>query len=142
MTREACRFSAVVVLIAILGLCSVRGQESNTEAARMSAEAWLALIDSQNYAASWDTAASGFRSAITQEKWVAAAQAARAPLGPVKSRALKSATATKTLPGAPDGDYVVFQFNTSFGQKAEATETVTAIREKDGTWHIGGYFIK
>jgi hypothetical protein len=38
-----------------------------------------------------------------------------------------------TLPGAPDGEYVVFQFNTSFEQKSAAVETVTAIREKDGT---------
>jgi len=49
---------------------------------------------------------------------------------------------TTTLPGAPDGEYVVFQFNASFDQKAAAVETVTAIREKDGTWHVGGYFIK
>jgi hypothetical protein len=45
-------------------------------------------------------------------------------------------------PGAPDGEYVVFQFNTSLEQKSAAVETVTAIREKDGTWHVGGYFIK
>jgi hypothetical protein len=42
----------------------------------------------------------------------------------------------------PDGEYVVFQFNTSFEQKAAAVETVTAMREKDGTWHVAGYFIK
>ena len=47
-----------------------------------------------------------------------------------------------TLPGAPDGEYVVLQFDTSFEQKAAAVETVTTIREKDGTWHVGGYFIR
>jgi hypothetical protein len=63
-------------------------------------------------------------------------------VGQMKSRTFKSVTSTTTLPGAPDGEYVVFQFNTSFEQKAAAVETVTAIREKDGTWHVGGYFIK
>jgi hypothetical protein len=106
-----------------------------------SVEAWLSLIDNENYQASWDTAATLFRNAITQEKWQSAAQTARAPLGRLKSRTLKSATSTTTLPGAPDGEYVVFQFNASFDQKAAAVETVTAIREKDGTWHVGGYFI-
>ncbi len=60
----------------------------------------------------------------------------------MKLRTLKSATSTATLPGAPDGAYVVFQFTTSFEQKSAAVETVTAIREKDGTWHVGGYFVK
>ena len=132
----------LVVLASIFGSGSAQAQESATKAAQTLVEVWLSLIDKQNYAASWETAASLFRSAITQEKWQAAAQTARTPLGRLKSRTLKSATSTTTLPGAPDGEYVVFQFNTSFEQKAAAVETVTAIREKDGTWHVGGYFIK
>ena len=83
-----------------------------------------------------------FKNAVTQEKWQAAVQTARAPLGPMKSRVLKSATSAKTLPGAPDGEYVVFQFDTAFDQKAAAVETVTAIREKDGAWRVGGYFVR
>jgi hypothetical protein len=43
-------------------------------------------------------------------------------------RTLK-AQRTATLPGAGWG-YVVFQFNTSFEQKAAAAETVTTIRER------------
>jgi hypothetical protein len=73
---------------------------------------------------------------------VAAAQIARDPLGALKARTLKRTTSTATLPGAPDGEYVVFQFNTSFERKQAALETVTTIREKDGTWRVGGYFIK
>jgi hypothetical protein len=102
----------------------------------------LSLVDHDNYAESWSTAASLFKSAVTQEKWQAAAKTARAPLGQLQSRVLKSAMATTTLPGAPDGEYVVFQFNTSLEHKAASVETVTAIREKDGSWHVGGYFIK
>lgn len=67
---------------------------------------------------------------------------ARAPFGNRRVRTLKSATFATTFPGAPDGEYVVFQFDTSFEQKAAAIETVTAIREKDGTWHVGGYYIR
>jgi hypothetical protein len=142
MKRRVVRLSIVLALAARLGSGQVHAQEPATKAAQTSVEAWLSLIDNQNYAASWDTAATLFRSALTQEKWQSAAQTARRPLGPLKSRTLKSAMATTTLPGAPDGEYVVFQFNTSFDQKAAAVETVTAIREKDGTWHVGGYFIK
>jgi hypothetical protein len=52
----------------------------------------------------------------------------------VESRALKNA--------APAGDYLVLQFETTFEKKAGAVETMTAMREADGTWHVGGYFIK
>lgn len=124
------------------GSAVIHAQEPDTKAAQASTEAWLSLIDKQSYAASWEEAATLFRNAVTQEKWQAAVQAARAPLGLLKSRTLKSKTSTTTLPGAPDGEYVVFQFNTSFEHRATAVETVTGIKEKDGTWRVGGYFIK
>lgn len=142
MKRLAIEFSMLVAVVSILGFACIWAQESGTNAARTSAEAWLSLVDRQDYAASWNTAASLFKKAITQEKWQDSVKAARAPFGSMKVRMLKSATTTTMLPGAPDGEYVVFQFNTSFEQKAAAIETVTAIREKDGTWHVGGYYIK
>jgi hypothetical protein len=142
MKRQVVRFSMLVALVSILGARSIQAQESSTKTAQTSVETWLSLIDKRSYAASWDTAATLFRNAITQEKWQAAAQAARTPLGQMKSRTLQNATSTTTLPGAPDGEYVVFQFRASFENKSAAVETVTAIREKDGTWHVGGYFIK
>jgi hypothetical protein len=142
MKRHVVRLATVIVLAAILGRGSFHAQELSTSAARASVDAWLSLIDNQNYAASWDAAASLFRTRITAEQWQMAAAAARTPFGPVKSRTLKSATSTRTLAGAPDGEYVVFQFSTSLEHKAAAVETVTAVREPDGTWHVGGYFIK
>jgi hypothetical protein len=46
------------------------------------------------------------------------------------------------LPGAPDGKYVVVQFDTSFQRKKSALETVTPMMEKDGKWRVSGYYIK
>jgi hypothetical protein len=60
----------------------------------------------------------------------------------VQSRKLKSATYSKTLPGAPDGEYVVIKYNTSFANKASAVETISPMLDKDGTWRVSGYFIK
>jgi hypothetical protein len=132
----------VVALASVLWSGSVRTQEPNTKAAQTAVEAWLSLIDNQKYAESWDTTATLFRNAVTSEKWQAAVQMARAQFGQLKSRVVKSATPATQLPGVPVGEYVVFQFDTTFEQKPTAVETVTAIREKDGTWHVGGYFIK
>lgn len=60
----------------------------------------------------------------------------------MQSRKLKSATYTKTLPGAPDGEYVVIQYDSSFVNKKSAVETVTPMLDKDGKWRVSGYFIR
>ena len=58
------------------------------------------------------------------------------------SRNLKSAAFTKTLPGAPDGEYVVIQYDSSFEHKQSAAETITPMLDKDGEWKVSGYYIK
>jgi hypothetical protein len=54
---------------------------------------------------------------------------------------VKVVTKAKSLPGAPDGDYEVVQFQTRFANKAAATETVVLSREATG-WKVDGYFIR
>jgi hypothetical protein len=110
--------------------------------AQASAQSWLALTDSGRYAESWQAGSDLFKAAITQSKWADALTGVRTPLGKVLSRKLKSATYTKTLPGAPDGEYVVIQYDTSFENKKEAVETITPMLDKDGKWRVSGYFIK
>ncbi len=67
---------------------------------------------------------------------------ARKPFGELVSRELKSAEAHKTLLGAPEGEYVVLHFTTSFANKKDAIETVTPMLAEDGKWKVSGYFIK
>ena len=116
-----------------------KGAVSN---AQSSAKSWLALVDGGKFEASWDSAAAFFRSAITKADWERTVTSVRAPLGVLKSRTLKSATPTRVLPSAPDGEYVVIQFESRFENKASAIEIVTPMREKDGSWKVSGYYIK
>jgi len=105
------------------------------------AQAWLREIDGGSYAQSWTGAAAYFQSAITSEKWAEALQQVRKPLGLLVSRKLKSAREMSSLPGAPDGRYIVMQFDTSYTNKKSAVETVTFMLEKDGQWRAAGYYI-
>jgi serine/threonine protein kinase len=106
------------------------------------AQAWLRDIDNGNYAQSWTNAAAFFQSAVTPEKLAEALQQVRKPLGSLISRKVKSAQETTSLPGVPDGRYIVMQFETAFANKKSAIETVTFMLEKDGQWRPAGYFIK
>ncbi len=117
-------------------------QQKPEQLAQQSAEAWLSLVDSGKYADSWQESSSMFKAHVSKEQWQSMLGATREPLGKISSRKLKSATYTRTLPGAPDGDYVVIQYETSFEHKQSAVETVTPMLDKDGKWRVSGYFIK
>lgn len=106
------------------------------------AQKWLALIDDGNYSESWNEAAAIFQSAVTEAAWENSMNTFRKPLGALVSRKLKSAEHMTEMPGAPDGQYVLMQFETSFANKKSAIETVTFMLEKDGQWKSAGYFIK
>jgi hypothetical protein len=55
---------------------------------------------------------------------------------------LAANTYKTSLPGAPDGEYVVIAYETSFDKKQAATETITPMKDADGRWRVSGYFIK
>jgi len=135
---------ASIGVLAILLVTSIQSSSADTPeaAAETAARAWLALLDAGNYPQSWTTAAKHFRDSIPQSQWASRISAVRGPLGAVKSRSVTSAKLTTSLPGAPDGEYVVIRFATSFEHKAEATETVTPMKDPDGQWRVSGYFIR
>jgi hypothetical protein len=95
-----------------------------------------------NFTDSWQTATEYFKGAITQDQWQQALQTIRTPLGATISRKLKTKTYKTSLPGAPDGEYVVIQYESSFEHKISAMEIITTILDKDGKWRVAGYFIK
>ena len=89
-----------------------------------------------------DILAELFKKAVTEADWKKMLNAHREPLGEVVSRKAASADYVTSLPGAPDGEYVVIKYRTSFSRKKKAQETVTPMKEADGTWKVSGYFIK
>lgn len=133
---------ALFVCTALLS-CAASAQETQSIVqAKAAASSWLALVDAGNYSGSWDHASNLFKSAVNETAWVSAISTARTPLGKLKSREVRSANFTHTLPGAPDGDYVVIKYASQFENKAGAIETVTPMREKNGAWRVSGYFVK
>ena len=103
---------------------------------------WISLCDQAKYAESWDLASTYFKNAVKKEQWEQMAAAVRKPLGKVQKRDVKSQNYQTTAPGAPDGEYVIVQFNTVFENKKEATETVTMMIDHDRGWKVCGYFVK
>lgn len=116
-------------------------QQAEEQAAHTSADAWLALIDQKQLGQSWDASAPIFQSSVSKEQWEHAAAAAREPLGEVSSRKFHATEYKTSIPGAPDGQYVIVYYDTAFAQKSAATESVTLMKS-DGSYKVAGYFIK
>ncbi|SFH67233.1 Protein of unknown function [Collimonas sp. OK307] len=110
--------------------------------AQAAATSWVSLTDAGKYGESWERAGTFFKTGIAKNTWETGIRSLRAPLGSVKARELKSTEYATTLPGAPDGEYVVIQYETQFENKKSAVETITPMREKDGSWKVSGYFIR
>jgi hypothetical protein len=111
------------------------------KATRISGE-WLMLVDDSKYSDSWEKTAIYFKQNVTKKEWVKKIKGVRQPMGRLIHRKRISAQYTDSLPGAPDGEYVVIQYRSSFENKKTAIETVTPMKDQDGIWRISGYFIK
>lgn len=136
--------AAVLILgaVMLLGADDVRADEEAEKKAVTAAEAWLALVDQGEMGKSWETSAALFRNAITQEQWTRKISAVRQPLGGVVFRKVILTKYETSLPGAPDGEYVIVQFKTVFENKVNAIETVTPMKDPDGEWRVSGYLLK
>jgi len=117
-------------------------QSTSAKAATAAAEAWLQLVDDGKYNASWLEASTYFRNAVTKLEWKRQVSIWRTALGSVVSRKFRTAQYLTTLPGAPDGDYVLIQYDTTFTHKKSAVETITPMLDADGKWRVSEYSIK
>ncbi len=131
-----------LLLFALFPAGGVADDSAAIDAAKKSAGTWLAEVDAGNYAEAWEQSAPVVQMAVNKPDWENALNVARGPLGALKSRKVKSAIFTETLPGAADGQYVVIQYESQFENKARAIETVTPALNKDGIWQVSGYYIK
>lgn len=106
------------------------------------AQAWVALLDAGKFDDGWKQAAVQLKKAVSQKKWKTTMSPLRNPLGAVSARQEKSAQLTREIPGAPDAQYAVVEFSTTFATKSAATEVVTLIWENDGRWRVSSYAIR
>ena len=129
-------------ILAAAFAATARAADNPEDLAQTAAESWLKLTDAGDGGASWEQAAKLFKSAVTKEEWTQALAGVRPPLGKVVSRKLTSRQYSEKLPGAPDGKYVVIQYETVFEKKASAVETITPMLDPDGAWRVSGYLIR
>jgi hypothetical protein len=110
--------------------------------ASAAADAWLEHLDAGDGAASWRGTSSLFRQMVTEAQWAESHGKVTGLLGRALERGLRDTEHRTSVPGAPDGQYVLLRYDTRFERKQEAVETVVAMLDADGAWRVGGYFVQ
>ena len=132
----------VVSIITLTLTTPIKADNTKEQAAIQTAENWLSIIDTEQYEDSWENGAIFLKNEVSKKQWVSSMNKYRKPLGKMEERKFKSSQYMTDIPDAPDGEYVVIQFDTVFENKKEAIETVTPMLDPDGKWRVAGYFIK
>ena len=133
---------ALALAAAITALSAMGAEELDTAPAMTAAQAWLTHVDAGSYGESWDESAAYFQEKVPKVQWQTSLDTKRTPLGGMVARKIRKATYARALPNAPEGEYVVIEFDTAFENLPQSTETVTSMRGKDGSWKVAGYLIK
>src|SRR2546427_1107176 len=109
--------------------------------ATQESDKWLAQLDAGKFAESWSEAAGVFKAAVTQADWAEQLTQMHQALGKTTIRKLRSADYSKTLRGAPSGQYVTVNYLTQVEKAPPAIETIAVAKDPDGQWRIAGYNI-
>lgn len=110
-------------------------------AAGAESDRWLELIDHGKYAETWVAAAVVLQESVPQQEWIADLAARQPKLGRTIMRERRSENYSKTLRGAPTGDYVIVTYLTKFEKTPLVEETLAVAKDAIGQWHVAGYDI-
>lgn len=134
-----CAAQAQPVAVPQAPASAAQAQEKET-IGRVTAQAWLVLLDRRDWGVAWDNASDLFHKRVPLGNWMDAIPKVREPYGVLVDREVAQVVYKTTLPGFPSGgDYVTVIFKSKFDKKADVTEIVTTMREPDGRWRVTGY---
>jgi hypothetical protein len=103
------------------------------------AEPWLALVDRGEYSQAWEAGSGVLKKQTGRRDFIKIVGDKRKPFGKVASRQLESKRFTTTLPGAPEGQYVVLQYRVAVANHKSAIETVVLVFGNEKKWRVSGY---
>jgi hypothetical protein len=110
--------------------------------ASAAADAWLERADAGDAEGTWEGTSSLFRQLVDLPQWKATFAQVESIFGRTLSRELSTTDCRESIPGGPDGHYVVLEYEAEFERKKEAVETVVTTLDTDGRWRVGGYFVR
>lgn len=110
--------------------------------AKQVVDAFLMQIDNGQFDECWSGASPVFQANISRQEWVRKMTCLRPLMGNLTQRTLKSAEPRTSIPGAPDGSYLIVLMQSVFEHKEKAIETIILRWDEVSRWTVSGYFIR
>ena len=111
---------------------------SDGHPAEIAARAWLALVDAGKYDEAYETRCDLWQSKVTAEANRNELETLRKDRGAGVSRNQTMAQKANSLPGLPEGDYIILMFQTQF---AKGSGSETMVISNEGEWKVFTYAI-
>jgi Protein of unknown function (DUF4019) len=108
----------------------------------VASEKWLALLDGGKAGAAWDASSAQLQQQVTRKEWIAGISDVRKRFGKFSSRKAEKFARSHSLPGAPEGDYSIIEFESTYANGKKAQEQVIWTLETGDIWRVSGYFIR
>jgi hypothetical protein len=112
-----------------------------SEKSVLAAAEFLFLVDTEEYAKSWEVSSQVLKGMLTKEAWSEKITEIRSFLGPVVERIQQNVAYTDSASDVPAGEYVVMTFMSKFELRDRVTETITLMLGDDDQWQVVGYFL-
>ena len=113
-----------------------------SEKSVMAAAQFLFLVDTEEYAKSWEVSSENLKEMLSQKVWHEKIAKIRSFLGPIVERIHHDISYTDSADNVPSGEYVVMTFVSKFELRDRVTETVTLMLGDNEQWQVAGYFLR
>lgn len=113
-----------------------------TKQALDAAAEFLYLVDTEEYAKSWEVTSTTLKNMLTQAAWSEEIDRLRSFLGPIIERMQHDITYTDSASDVPTGEYVVMTFVSRFTLSERVFEKLTLMLGEDDQWQVVGYFLR
>ena len=130
------------LLLIIVPVLNKTPSKQISEKSFFAAAEFLLLVDTEEYAKSWEITSETLKKMLTQEAWNEQISKLRTFLGPIIERTRYDISYTDTARDVPAGEYVIMTFVSRFELRERVTETITLLLGDNGQWQVVGYFLK
>jgi hypothetical protein len=132
----------ISLLLIIIPVLNKTPSQHVAENSTLAAAQFLFLVDTEEYARSWEVSSELLKSMLTQKSWNKQIAKIRSFLGPVVERIRQDISYTDSASDVPAGEYVVMTFISSFELRERVIETITLILGENNQWQVVGYFLR
>lgn len=131
----------VSLLLIVIPVYNKLPTQQVAEKSVLAAAQFLFLVDTEEYAQSWQVTADALKKLLSEQDWKRKIAGLRGYLGPAIERIRHRITYTASASDVPEGEYVVMTFITRFAFRPQVIETITLMLGADAEWRVVGYFL-